>query len=184
MELNALSPKYTEIVTEMRDREAHRSVTQFVRDPDSGWRAIALRGSRPRFGGLDLAIAGRRVGHQRAQQLARRLGHVLDGMLEGRLVDFRGPGEAAQLAHELRRYFCGSRPTRNPGKRSTAICACAKRAISRWRVSDLILRLRRFAAALRTRGAFHSIQCQRSPTLILSEGRSPKSKDRADARIR
>jgi len=49
------------------------------------------------------------------------------------------------------------------------------------RVSDLILRLRRFAAALRMRGVFHFLQSQRSPTLILSEGQSPKSKDMAGA---
>src|SRR5260221_6895835 len=86
----------------MASPELHCAMS-LIRDLDSGWRAVALRGSRPRFPGLDLAIAGRRVGHQRAQQFARRLGHLLDGMLERRLVGFRGPREAAQLAHELQR---------------------------------------------------------------------------------
>src|SRR5262249_44271330 len=53
--------------------------------------------------GLDLAIAGRSRRNQRIDQLARRPGDRLDGVVEGLFVGLGRPVEAAQLAHELQR---------------------------------------------------------------------------------
>jgi hypothetical protein len=65
--------------------------------------AEPLRRAGARLGGLDGAIARRRVGDEAAEQLVRRLRHRLDGAVEGGLVRLGRPIEAAQLAHELQR---------------------------------------------------------------------------------
>src|SRR5262245_60637982 len=66
-------------------------------------RAVPLRGSRPRFGRLDVTVARRRSRHQRIDEVASRLGDLLHGAVECRLVRLGGPVEPAQLAHELKR---------------------------------------------------------------------------------
>src|SRR5262249_14999081 len=50
-----------------------------------------------------LAVARRPAGGERGEQAARRLGHLVDGTLERRLVGARRLAEPAQLAHELQR---------------------------------------------------------------------------------
>ena len=58
-------------------------------------RTEALRGAFPRPGGLDLAVAGRRRGHQRVQQTTRGERNLVDRTLEAfsqSLKDLREEG--------------------------------------------------------------------------------------------
>src|ERR1700684_4134348 len=59
--------------------------------------------SLPRLLGLDLAVARRRMGMQRGQQLSRRGGYFGDGKVERRLIGLRRPAEAGEFSHELQR---------------------------------------------------------------------------------
>src|SRR4051812_35300091 len=52
---------------------------------------------------FDLAIPGRRVANERLKQMLGGVGHVVHRAVERLLVRFRWFGEAAQLAHELKR---------------------------------------------------------------------------------
>src|ERR1700722_2194598 len=54
---------------------------------------------------LHFAIARRARGGHGIEEAARRLGDVVDGLVEGRFIGLRRARKAAQLAHELQ---CGS----------------------------------------------------------------------------
>ena len=72
-------------------------------EAQSGDSGVPLAGARPRLLGLDLPVAGGRMGLQRAKQLSRRRGDFIDRTVERRGVRLRGPVEAGELAHELLR---------------------------------------------------------------------------------
>src|SRR3982074_2108139 len=63
----------------------------------------SLLGARARLGSLGLAVARRRSGHELVEQLARDARDTVHGTLESRRVCLRGLGEAADLAHVLKR---------------------------------------------------------------------------------
>src|SRR5258708_2311270 len=65
--------------------------------------ALALGCLGPGLGGLDLTIARRCVGDERAEQLMRGCSHLLDSALESGLIGLGRPRKAAQLADELER---------------------------------------------------------------------------------
>src|SRR5258708_38352916 len=70
------------------------------------WRiggAVALGCLGPGLGGLDLTIARRCVGDERAEQLMRGCSHLLDSALESGLIGLGRPRKAAQLADEAAR---------------------------------------------------------------------------------
>ena len=74
----------------------------------------ASGGAGPGLGGLDLAVARRRGGHERGEQAARRGGDLLDGPVERGLVRLRRLRRAADLADVLERgrldlLGCGGR---------------------------------------------------------------------------
>src|SRR5258708_6457838 len=75
----------------------------FLEDAPSSVGTEALGRARACFGGLDLAIAWRRGGDQRLEQLMRDRRHLSHRAVEGCLVCPGRPPEAAQLAHELQR---------------------------------------------------------------------------------
>ena len=68
-----------------------------------GGSAEAGRGPGAGLACLDLAIAGRRVGHERVEELMRGVRHLVHCPVEGGLVGFCRPREAAELADELQR---------------------------------------------------------------------------------
>ena len=55
------------------------------------------------LGGLDVAVARRGVGDESVEQFVRGAGHLVHGVVEGRLVCLGRPREAAQLPDELHR---------------------------------------------------------------------------------
>lgn len=85
------------VLRRLRERPAARPVSAGSRA------AVALRRPRPCLRRLDRPIARGCRRDQGADELARGLGHALDGTLEGRGVGPRGPGRPAHLAHELDR---------------------------------------------------------------------------------
>src|SRR5690349_6649672 len=70
-------------------------------------RSARIRGAEthgapgPGLGCLMLAIARRRRGGERFQQLARRIRHAINGLVECQLVRLGGPREPTQLPDEL-----------------------------------------------------------------------------------
>jgi hypothetical protein len=68
-----------------------------------GLRRKAFRGSRVCFHRFGYAIARRRVGHERIEQMVRRVCDIIDGTIESCLVYLGRFCETAQLADELKR---------------------------------------------------------------------------------
>src|SRR5215213_10830885 len=64
---------------------------------------VSLRGAGLGLGGLDLAVLRRRVGLERLEQVHGGVRDLVDGALEGLLVDLGGLREAADLADVLER---------------------------------------------------------------------------------
>jgi len=58
-------------------------------------------GTRAGYLGFDVAIARRRVGYERIEQLTRGYGYLRDCMIKGRLVGLGRLAESAQFPHEL-----------------------------------------------------------------------------------
>jgi endonuclease YncB( thermonuclease family) len=74
-----------------------------LRWPHSRHATEALRRTQPCARGNRFAVARFGTGDERADQLARALRDLGDGLLEGRLVRARWHGKATELAHELQR---------------------------------------------------------------------------------
>ena len=72
-------------------------------DRDGVCRTEAFRGARACFHCLDCAIARRRVGHERIEQMLCGVSDIIDGPIEGRLVCLGRLRETAQLPDELKR---------------------------------------------------------------------------------
>ena len=70
---------------------------------DAVRRTEALRGSRACFHRFDCAIARRRVGHERIEQMVCGVSDIIDGTIESCLVYLGRFRETAQLADELKR---------------------------------------------------------------------------------
>ena len=66
-------------------------------------RTEAFRRSRACFHRFGYAIARRRVGHERIEQMLRRVSDIIDGPIESCLVRLGRFYETAQLADELKR---------------------------------------------------------------------------------
>jgi hypothetical protein len=66
-------------------------------------RSEAFRGSRVCFHRFGCAIAQRRIGHKRIEQMVCRVCDIIDGTIESCLVCFGRFRETAQLADELKR---------------------------------------------------------------------------------
>jgi hypothetical protein len=66
-------------------------------------RTEAFRGSRACFHRFDCAIARRRVGHKRIEQMVCGVSDIIDGTIESCLVCLRRFRETAQFADELKR---------------------------------------------------------------------------------
>jgi hypothetical protein len=72
-------------------------------DRDALRRTEAFRGSRACFDRFDLAIARRRVGYKRIEQMLRGMSDIIDRPIESCLVCFGRFRETAQLPDELKR---------------------------------------------------------------------------------
>jgi len=66
-------------------------------------RTEAFLGSRARFHRFDCAIARRRVGHKRIEQMVCGVSDIIDGTIESCLVCLGRFRETAQFADELKR---------------------------------------------------------------------------------
>jgi hypothetical protein len=66
-------------------------------------RSEAFRGSRVCFHRFGCAIARRRIGHKRIEQMVCRVCNIIDGTIESCLVCLGRFRETAQLADELKR---------------------------------------------------------------------------------
>jgi len=66
-------------------------------------RTEAFRRSRACFHRFGYAIARRRVGHERIEQMLRRVSDIIDGPIESCLVCLRRFCETAQFADKLKR---------------------------------------------------------------------------------
>jgi hypothetical protein len=60
-------------------------------------------GSFPGTLGFDFPIPGRRRRHELPQKITGHLGHLLDGVVESRLIVARGSGGSADFSHVLQR---------------------------------------------------------------------------------
>jgi hypothetical protein len=66
-------------------------------------RTEAFRRSRASFHRFNCAIAGRRGGHKRIEQMLRSMSDIIDGAIESCLVGLGRFRETAQLADKLKR---------------------------------------------------------------------------------
>jgi hypothetical protein len=91
----------------LRGRAANRNAAIFsimiMTVRDGLRRAEAFRGSRACFHRFGYPIARRRVGHERIEQMVRRVCDIIDGTIESWLICFGRFRETAQLADELKR---------------------------------------------------------------------------------
>ncbi len=81
-------------------------------DRDGLRRTEALRGSRACFRRLDYAIARRRGGHKRIEQMLCGVSDIIDGTIESCLVYLGRFRETAQFADELKRRSANFIPRR------------------------------------------------------------------------
>jgi hypothetical protein len=72
-------------------------------DRDGLRRTEAFRGSGACFHRFDRAIARRRVGHKRVEQMLRGVSDIIDSPIESSFVYLRRFRETAQFADELKR---------------------------------------------------------------------------------
>ena len=70
-----------------------------VRDVVRRTEAFCRAGARSH--GFDCAIAWRRVGHKRIEQVLRGMGDLIHSTIESSFVYFRRSCETAEFAHEL-----------------------------------------------------------------------------------
>jgi hypothetical protein len=91
----------------LRGRAANRNAAIFsimiMTGRDGLRRAEAFRGSRVCFHRFRCAIAWRRIGHKRIEQMLSGVSDIIDGTIESCLVCLGRFREPAQLADELKR---------------------------------------------------------------------------------